>query len=94
MALAKYFATKRAAGPGPEQQQQHQGGGWLGWLRGAAGGGGNKQQQQQGAGSGGGAPAAGDALEADMGADEWQKLAELALQSEVGGTLIPVLTRV
>jgi hypothetical protein len=74
---------KAAGGDGKSRaQQQQQGGGWLGWLRGAAGGGGRDGQQH--GGGGGGAAGAGQVLEADMGSDEWQKLAELAMQSEVG----------
>lgn len=85
MAYVKYMAIRKASGSdkdGDKQQQQH-GGGWLGWLRGG-GGGGAPKDAAAGGGEAGGAPGAGGkVLEADMGADEWQKLAELAMQSEV-----------
>jgi hypothetical protein len=41
------------------------------------------------AASGGGAH--GEVMEADMGVDEWQKLAELAMQSEVGALWVVFL---
>ena len=73
------------------------GGGWVGWLVGgirsaagaAAGAAGGVARAAVGASGGGGASSAAAGTlsaaaldEADMGADEWQKLAELAMQTE------------